>query len=251
MAGSIVLFLTASFLGGEVTPQKIRACTVQVACQKDYGTQRIARQGSGIVVGEDGLIVTCWHVVAECRSIEVRTSDGRKFPARIIGSEPKQDLALIETSRRSNFYLPAVDQSQPAAPGDATYVAGYAGDVQCSIVDATIRGAEKRVEMLHVAPGTPLLRFEGPVRPGFSGGPIVHSDGRLLGVVIGQSRWSPEDGFAVPDSAVLDLLRATGKRELPSKRRLSTQFPRTSAKDSVAATSAVQRILLSQRPLAD
>ena len=134
-------------------------------------------EGSGVVVAGAGLIATAWHVVKPARRIDVRLADGRILPARLVGHDAASDIALL----RVDSTLPAVTlapEPELAAPVCAIGNAyGLGLSVACGVISA-----------LHVAAAgfnavEDFVQTDAAANPGSSGGALVDSEGRLVGMV--------------------------------------------------------------------
>ncbi len=135
--------------------------------------------GSGVVIGDDGTIVTNAHVVAGGGDVHVRRSDGREVEARVLSIDEASDLALLRAPADG---LRALDLSDDAAPpeGAKVFVLGNRGDTGTEVAWARI-GAHR-----HLRVGARPLEFwcevEASIGPGDSGGALVDEAGRLIGI---------------------------------------------------------------------
>jgi serine protease Do len=166
------------------------------------GSRPFTRQGagSGVIVTEDGYILTNNHVVdgADEGGVEVTLGDGkRKFEARVIGKDPQTDLALIKIEAKGLTAITLADSEQLEV-GDVVLAIGNPFDlgqsVSLGIISALGRG-------LNVADYEDFIQTDAAINQGNSGGALVDSQGRLIGV--NQSIASPSGanagvGFAVP-----------------------------------------------------
>ena len=167
--------------------------------------------GSGVVYGSDGYILTNHHVIAGAGTVEVTFSDGARFPAEVIGSDPvtdiavllvdRADLAPIEIGSSDSLTIgePAIAVGNPLGlPGGPTVTSG--------IVSALNR-------FLNVFGGEALyglIQTDAPIAPGSSGGALVDARARLIGITtaIGVSDIGPEGiGFAIPIDLAIGIAR--------------------------------------------
>lgn len=168
-------------------------------------------EGSGVVV-RPGLVVTAFHVVEPAERIDVRLSDGRVLPARLVAGDDASDIALlaVDSELRPIEMGPEPDLAQPAcAIGNAF---GLGLSVTCGVVSATgvTNAGFNAVE--------DFIQTDAAANPGSSGGALVDRDGRLIGMVsaIFASRADTNIGvnFAVSTKLLLrvaDALRAEGR----------------------------------------
>jgi len=157
-----------------------------------------ASLGSGFVVSDDGVIVTNNHVVEDADKLTVTLKDGREFEAKVLGLDPKTDLAVlkIETSE----ILPTVGwgNSDTIRVGDPVFAVGapfgLSGSVTSGIVSA--RGRE-----IGSGPYDDFIQVDAPINKGNSGGPLFDSKGNVVGVntaIYSPSGGSVGIGFSIP-----------------------------------------------------
>ena len=169
--------------------------------------------GSGVIVSPDGYILTNNHVVGGAESIHVTLMDKREFTAKVIGKDPKTDLALIKIDTKEQ--LPAA----PLGDSDATQVGdwviaignpfGFSLTVTAGIVSAKgrILGGDY----------DDYLQTDASINPGNSGGPLFNTSGQVIGLhtlIYSQTGTSNGIGFAIPiDMAknVMEQLKAHGR----------------------------------------
>src|SRR3954454_7928732 len=158
-------------------------------------------QGSGFFISADGYAVTNNHVVDKAESVEVTTDDGKTYSAKVIGVDPKTDIALIKVEGRSDFSHVALADKQPRI-GDWVLAVGnpfgLGGTVTAGIVSA--RGRD-----IGAGPYDDFIQIDAPVNKGNSGGPTFDVDGNVIGV--NTAIYSPSGGsvgiaFAIPSDTV-------------------------------------------------
>jgi S1-C subfamily serine protease len=134
--------------------------------------------GTGFFITEDGYLVTNYHVVRGAKSCMVKTRQG-KFPARVVKTDEKNDLALLKVI--GNFPALPVGNSKEAKLGDAVFTIGFPNtDVQ-GIEPKLTRGDINSIAGIKDDPRH--FQISVPVQPGNSGGPLVDSAGNVIGVV--------------------------------------------------------------------
>jgi serine protease Do len=169
------------------------------------GRQFTTGQGSGFLISADGYAVTNNHVVDKADSVEVTTDDGKTLTAKVIGSDPRTDLALIKVEGASNLPFAKLADNPPRI-GDWVLAVGnpfgLGGTVTAGIVSA--RGRD-----IGAGPYDDFIQIDAPVNKGNSGGPTFDVDGNVVGV--NTAIFSPSGGsvgiaFAIPASTVKSVV---------------------------------------------
>ena len=176
------------------------------------GRQIMIGQGSGFFVSADGYAVTNNHVVDNAESVEVTTSDGTIYNAKVIGTDQKTDLALIKVNGTSNFPFIEFAGKAPRVGDWALAVGnpfGLGGTVTAGIVSASGRDIGE-------GPYDDFIQLDAPINRGNSGGPTFDVDGKVMGVntaIYSPSGGSVGIGFAIPAEtakAVIVQLKSKG-----------------------------------------
>ncbi len=173
-----------------------------------YGEPQTREQragGSGVIISEDGYIVTNNHVVEEATKLKVKLNDGRTFDAKLIGTDPTTDVALIKIEEKNLPTIP-FGNSDNLRLGEWVLAIGSPFDLQ-STITAGIVSAKAR--QLGVIPNElrveSFIQTDAAVNPGNSGGALVNTRGELVGIntVIKSSTGSYIGySFAVPETIV-------------------------------------------------
>ena len=169
--------------------------------------------GSGFIISADGYVVTNNHVVDKAKTVQVTLDDNRTLDAKVIGKDPKTDIALLKITESGSY--PYV-QFGKAAPRVGDWVVaignpfGLGGTVTAGIVSA--RGRD-----IGAGPYDDFLQIDAPINKGNSGGPTFNVNGEVVGVntaIASPSGGSVGLGFAIPAETVqtvVDQLRTDGK----------------------------------------
>ncbi len=180
--------------------------------QFDAQTRRSSSLGSGVIVRDDGYILTNHHVVEAADEIEVALADTRRAKARVVGTDPDTDIAVLKIDLKN---LPAITfaQSDQARVGDIVLAIGnpygFGQTVTSGIVSALGR---------HLGINTfeNSIQTDAAINPGNSGGALVDISGNLLGInnaIYSPSGGSQGIGFAIPSSIarqVMEQIIASG-----------------------------------------
>ena len=170
-------------------------------------------QGSGFFISPDGYIVTNNHVVEHATDVTITTSDGKTIPARVVGTDPKTDLALLKVKEGSDYPYVSFASQSPRV-GDWVIAVGnpfgLGGTVTAGIVSA--RGRD-----IGAGPYDDFLQIDAPVNHGNSGGPTFNGQGEVVGVntaIFSPSGGSVGIGFAIASDVaknVVEQLKDNGK----------------------------------------
>ncbi len=167
--------------------------------------------GSGFIISEDGYVVTNNHVVDNAEDIEVILEGGEKYKAKIIGRDPKTDLALLKIEPKGK--LPAVKfgDSDKLRIGDWVMAIGNPFGLGHTVT-AGIVSAEGRV--LGLGAYDDFIQTDAPINPGNSGGPLFNLNGEVVGVNAAIFAGGQGIGFAIPINItknIVDQLKEKGK----------------------------------------
>src|SRR5689334_9098767 len=169
------------------------------------GRGPVTGQGSGFFISADGFAVTNNHVVDGADKVEVTTDDGKTYTAKVIGTDPRTDLALIKVAGRTDFPFAKLSDSKPRI-GDWVLAVGnpfgLGGTVTAGIVSASGRDIGN-------GPYDDFIQIDAPVNKGNSGGPAFDVSGEVMGV--NTAIYSPSGGsvgiaFSIPASTVKSVI---------------------------------------------
>ncbi len=177
--------------------------------------QRETGTGSGVIVTPDGYILTNNHVVEDASEVQVTLHDNRQFKAKVIGTDPRTDVALIKIDATNLPTLTLADSSKVEV-GDIVLAIGdpfgVGQTVTQGIVSATGRSLGSQIEELEN-----FIQTDAAINPGNSGGALVDDEGHLIGIntaIVGNSGGNVGIGFAVPINVAkhdMDEILAHGK----------------------------------------
>ncbi len=161
--------------------------------------------GSGVIIDAQGYIVTNNHVVEDGSKLMVVTFDGKEFPAKIIGTDPKTDLAVIKIEGSGLPFLSwSVDEASRV--GDVVLAVGspfgLKSSVTMGIISAVGRGNVGITEY------EDFIQTDAPINPGNSGGPLVNMEGEIVGIntaIFSRTGGSEGIGFAIPVDIAMDI----------------------------------------------
>jgi serine protease Do len=161
------------------------------------GKEIITGEGSGFFISPDGYAVTNNHVVDHAKTVQVKTDDGATYKAKVVGTDPKTDLALIKVETKKTFPYVKFAEHEPRV-GDWVVAVGnpfgLGGTVTAGIVSA--RGRD-----IGSGPYDDYIQIDAPINKGNSGGPAFNVNGNVIGVntaIFSPSGGSVGIGFDIP-----------------------------------------------------
>ena len=174
----------------------------------DEGDEEDSSLGSGVIVSAEGYILTNNHVVEAADEIEVMLADGRKAAAKVVGTDPETDLAVIKISLEK---LPVIvlGQAEQAQVGDVVLAIGNPFGVGQTVTMGIISALGRN--NLHINHFENFIQTDAAINFGNSGGALVDTHGNLLGInsaIYSQSGGSVGIGFAIPMSTAKTVMEA-------------------------------------------
>ena len=166
--------------------------------------------GSGVIVSREGHVLTNNHVVRDADSIWVRTYDGRRYRAKVVGTDPKTDIAVIKIDA-DNLTPIEIGDSDALQVGEIVLAIGspmsenLAYTVTQGIVSAKGRSN------VGLADYEDFIQTDAAINPGNSGGPLVNLDGQLVGIntaIVSRSGGFQGIGFAVPSNMAMGVMNS-------------------------------------------
>ena len=166
--------------------------------QLDSETQHSSSLGSGVIVGPEGYILTNHHVVEAADEIEVALADGRKTPAKVVGTDPETDLAVLKADLSA---LPSVTFGNPdkLSVGDIVLAIGNPFGVGQTVTMGIVSALGR--SHLGISTFENFIQTDAAINPGNSGGALVDASGNLVGInsaIYSRSGGSLGIGFAIP-----------------------------------------------------
>ena len=170
--------------------------------------QQQASLGSGVIVSPDGYILTNNHVVEGADEIQVVLADGRKSPAKVVGTDPESDLAVIRIAARS-LPVMVLGSSENARVGDVVLAIGNPFGVGQTVTMGIISAVGRN--NLHINQFENFIQTDAAINFGNSGGALIDTAGNLIGInsaIYSQSGGSVGIGFAIPVSTAKSVMDA-------------------------------------------
>jgi len=174
--------------------------------------------GSGMIMDAKGHILTNNHVVAGANEIQVLLADGQRYPAKLVGTDPKTDLAVIQIKADENLPYVTFGDSDEMKVGNWVVAIGAPQGLDQTVTQGII-SAKHRRGILDPSSYQDYLQTDAAINPGNSGGPLLNLQGKVIGVnaaIVSESGGFEGIGFAIPSNMavhIADALIKNGKVE--------------------------------------
>lgn len=200
--------LSISQIASIVSPSVVEVTTETISTNPFFPQYVQDGAGSGVIISEDGYIITNAHVISGASQIKVRTSDKTEYEAELIGSDSKSDIAVLKIEA-AGLTPAVVGNSDNLVVGEFTLAVGnpmgtLGGTVTNGIISALNRDITVQGQTMN------LLQTNAAVSPGNSGGGLFNEKGELIGIVNAKSAEEGAEGlgFAIPVNTAMEVAQS-------------------------------------------
>ena len=189
---------------------KASASVINISSKKNIETRLFdggspnGQIGSGIIISNDGYIITNLHVIKRAKIIEVELDDGRVYPASLIGFDPRSDLAVIKINAIEVLKPIEVSNSSSVRIGDQVIAIGNAFGLGKTFTSGIISATGRD----YGNPYLELIQTDAAINPGNSGGALINHKGNLIGMntkIFSKTGSYAGIGFALPANKLIEL----------------------------------------------
>lgn len=167
-----------------IAPSVVHVRTQDEDKKNPRGELQDSGVGSGVVISEEGVILTNLHVVQGAKRIQVTFADGTESEALVIGLQPENDLAVIKAKRLPDDLQPAtLGSSQNLQPGDEVVAVGFPFGIGPSVSAGVVSGLNRSFGSEGKTMMRGLIQADAAANPGNSGGPLINMAGEVVGIV--------------------------------------------------------------------
>lgn len=159
--------------------------------------------GSGVIINNQGYILTSYHVIADADNIRVQLQDSTIYTARAIGTDPETDLAVLKIEG-SSLPVMAIGSSKDIQVGDVVLAIGYPFQIGQTVTQGIISATGRN--QLGQNTFEDFIQTDAAINPGNSGGALVDSQGRLVGINAAIDEMSEGIGFAIPINLAREVM---------------------------------------------
>ena len=169
---------------GVIWPSVVRVRAFGTDPQNPKAGEKELGVGSGVVIVEDGTILTNFHVISTAQRLEVTFFDGMESAAFVISTMPENDLAVIKPQKIPDDLQPAtMGSSSNLLPGDEVVAVGFPFGIGPSVSAGVVSGLNRSFKPEGQMAMKGLIQFDAAANPGNSGGPLVNLSGEVVGIV--------------------------------------------------------------------
>ena len=203
--------------------------------------------GSGVIISNDGYIVTNNHVVDGADELTVTLSNRKSFKAKVIGADPASDLAVIKIDAQNLPFL-LYGNSDDVKIGQWVLAIGYPLNLETTVTAGIVSAKGRTLDINSRQSQTPLESFiqtDAAVNPGNSGGPLINPEGQLIG--INSAIASPTGSYAgysftIPVNIVKKIVNDIMKFGTPQRAFLGIQYPRDDMSDDQKKEQGIKEV---------
>ncbi len=195
--------------------QQVSAGVVNVtstSIERDFFFNPVPTEGSGsgVVIDKGGHIVTSFHVVRDSSHLEVTLADGSRWKARLVGSSPRNDLAVIKIDASKGQLKPLpLGSSKRLYVGQKVLAVGNPFGLGQTLTTGTISSVGRDIRINEDVVIRGVIQSDAAINPGNSGGPLINSDGEVVGIntaIFSPTGTSVGISFAIPSDTVRNIL---------------------------------------------
>jgi S1-C subfamily serine protease len=210
--------VTAEPLVKSTVPSGRRPGVANIDTELGFRDARAA--GSGIVLDGTGTVLTNNHVIQGATRIKVTDTDnGRTYSARVVGYSRTADIAVLKLQNATKLKAARLGDSSKVIQGDLVTAVGNAGGKggDPTVVTGTVMGVEESIIATDQSDGSTerlsgLIRTSAPIQPGDSGGPLLDTEGRVIGIDTAASlgyhmKLGTGEGYSIPISRAMPIVR--------------------------------------------
>ncbi len=176
-----------------------------------FASEVSSSTGSGFLIDDAGHILTNYHVVSEADQLEVTLFDGSTHPARVVGVDPNNDVAVVRIKVPAHQLHPlALGESTNLMVGQKVLAVGNPFGLERTLTTGIISSLDRSMKTKNGRTIKGIIQTDAAINPGNSGGPLLNSRGEVIGMntaIISQVGQSAGIGFAVPINAINRILK--------------------------------------------
>jgi serine protease Do len=171
--------------------------------QRRRGHFRQHGNGSGVIISAEGQILTNHHVVERAEEVKVTLTDGREYEARVLGRDPKTDLAVLQADVTESLPVATLGSSDTLQVGDWVMAIGNPFGLSHTVTAGIVSGKGR---IIGAGPYDDFIQTDASINPGNSGGPLFNMRGEVVGINTAMVPYGRGIGFAIPIDTAKPLI---------------------------------------------
>lgn len=198
-------YLSVAQVSSKVAPSVVEVTTESVTTNPFFGQYVQDGAGSGVIISQDGYILTNNHVVSGAEQIKITLADKTEYVATLVGSDSKTDIAVLKIEA-DNLVSAVIGNSDALQVGEVAIAVGNPlGTLGGTVTDGIISALNRDITVNNQTMN--LLQTNAAVSPGNSGGGLFNARGELIGIVNAKSSGTDTEGlgFAIPINTAMDI----------------------------------------------
>ncbi len=203
--------------------------TTSSTSQSIFGlNQQQSGAGTGMIVTSDGLILTNKHVVEGATGFTVTLSDGKQYPAKLVTTDPSNDVAFLRIEANDLKAVDLADSDQVVVGQRVVAIGNALGEFANTVTEGVISGKSRPIEASDGQGSTEqlsnLFQTDAAINPGNSGGPLVNIEGQVIGMNTAVAGSAQNIGFAIPINEVKAAIASVKDKGTIERAYLGVQF---------------------------
>ncbi|MBR4292735.1 MAG: trypsin-like peptidase domain-containing protein, partial [Clostridia bacterium] len=194
-----------AYVAEKVSPAVVEITTETIETSSYFGQYITDGAGSGVIITENGYVLTCAHVIDGATSVNVKMSDGLSYPAKVIGSDTVTDVAVLKIEGEKFPFVVVGDSDKLIVGEIAVAIGNPLGELGGTVTNGIISALDREVKIQEQSYN--LLQTNAAINPGNSGGGLFNINGELIGIVNAKSSGEGIEGlgFAIPINDALEV----------------------------------------------
>ncbi len=201
---------TTQEVAAKVKDSVVEITTEETAYDSFYGQYVQQSAGSGVIISEDGYIITNNHVIDGATTISIRLTNTKTYTAKLIGKDSTLDVALLKIDETGLTAATFGDSAKLSVGQTAIAIGNPLGELGGTVTDGIISALDREIDIDNKTMN--LLQTNAAINPGNSGGGLFDANGNLIGIVVAKSSSTSSGtaveglGFAIPINDIVDIL---------------------------------------------
>ncbi len=189
----------------DVAPAVVNVRVVQLTYDMFLNVVPQEGLGSGIIFSKEGYILTNEHVIHKAKEIKVLLPDGREFDGKLVGSDPRTDLAVVKIKAK-DIPLAKLGKSDTLKPAEFCIAIGNPFGLQNTVTFGVISAIGRHIQESPEKILENLIQTDAAINPGNSGGPLINIQGEVIGINTAIIPYAQGIGFAIPINTAKDIM---------------------------------------------